>query len=97
MGNLEPVNFMKIWKEHEEWLSGPYPTSGMVAWNKKNNTIEIHKIMGGPYEINLDRCTTKAEVLNWIFHIMGKNWAKDIIYDLLYMFRNILPSELLFD
>src|SRR5688572_29071962 len=29
------------------------------------------------YEIDLDTCTTSAEVLDWICQVIGKSWADD--------------------
>lgn len=29
------------------------------------------------YEVHLDRCTTSAEVLDWICQVAGKTWAND--------------------
>lgn len=29
------------------------------------------------YEVDLEDCTTSAEVLDWIFQIAGKTWADD--------------------
>jgi hypothetical protein len=29
-----------------------------------------------PYEVDLNRCRTSAEVLDWIFQLRGKGWAQ---------------------
>ena len=45
-----------------------------IQWESK--TIAIFDDSGVErYEIDLDRCNTSAEVLNWIFQIKHKTWC----------------------
>lgn len=54
-------------------------------WNFKQSTREltIDKEEAGEgqerYAIDLDRCTTSAEVLDWIIQVAGKSWATDCV------------------
>lgn len=47
---------------------------GNWKFDKKNLTL-THSGAGRGYEIDLERCTTSAEVLDWIFQIESKTWA----------------------
>ena len=43
------------------------------------------------WEIDLERCNTSAEILDWIFHMRGKgNWTDQDTLDLLEAFDAIL-------
>jgi hypothetical protein len=46
------------------------------------------------YEIDLDRCTTSAQVLDWIFQIVQKSWATDrVLSALLHALNAILHPQ----
>lgn len=46
------------------------------------------------YEVYLDRCTTSAQVLDWIMQIGKKTWAtKEIIADLVLKLDEILDIQ----
>jgi hypothetical protein len=97
MEELVPIDFNKLIEEHREWYEQDNPRLGNVVWNKQLNTLELYVYPSGSYyEIDLDRCQTKADLLDWIFHLTEKFWYKDVAYDLLMMFKEVLPSKLLF-
>ena len=33
----------------------------------------------GEYEVDLERCTTPAQVLDWIVQVSKKTWATDVV------------------
>jgi hypothetical protein len=43
-------------------------------YSQKNLTLEFHGERDG-YEVDLERCNTPAQAMDWIFQIAGKNWA----------------------
>lgn len=97
MEEIQLVNFRKVMEEHIEWHNQPYPSKGKVVWNKKLQTLELYVYPNGSwYEIDLERCKTKEEIMDWIFHLTEKTWYKDVAYDLLMMFLEVLPHKLLF-
>ena len=52
--------------------------------DEKALTININTGRGHTYEIDLERCRTPGEVLDWIYQIKSKTWAtSEIIFDLL--------------
>ncbi len=52
--------------------------------------IEGHWI----YEVDLERCRTSAEVLDWIFQVAGKTWCTDkILGGLIHMLDKILHPQ----
>jgi hypothetical protein len=42
------------------------------------------------YEIDLEQCTTSAEMLDWIFQIAGKPWASDRVIAALVRLLDVL-------
>src|SRR5690606_4151805 len=54
-----------------------------APWKFKKSTLEltIDKEEAGKgqvrYAIDLEKCTTSAEVLDWIMQVVGKNWGTD--------------------
>jgi hypothetical protein len=71
---------------------------GHCFFNGSENYIAIYDAWKERYWIDLDRCQTKSEVLDWLFHINNKTWATaDIMKDLLSMFSMVLPDEVKWD
>lgn len=47
----------------------------IAVFNKANLTIELITHDGHQlYEIDLERCTTPAQLLDWIYQLHGKTW-----------------------
>lgn len=66
------------------------------AWTYRvNRTLECRNERGGYiYDVDLDRCRTSAEVLDWIFQITAKTWASpEIVKDLLQAIRDLLGPQ----
>lgn len=65
---------------------------GNWIYNAKNFTLVIKKpSYRSGYDIDLERCATAQEVLNWIVHMRGKNWMDDKdLADLVRAFHDIL-------
>ena len=45
------------------------------------------------YEIDLERCTTSAALLDWIFQINGKGWGPKAMADLIDAFDDIFYPQ----
>ena len=75
-----------------ELLAEPDPprkSSKYCRFNRENLTIEIYDKGTWAYEIDLERCTDSAELLDWILQLHGKGWVTpqmlfDIIEELEY-------------
>jgi len=66
-------------------------------FNKDNMTIEVWPdgigcgdiISGGIYEIDLERCSNSAEVLDWIYQLFYKSWVDaELMMEFLECFNN---------
>lgn len=52
------------WGDHEyRWV-----------YHAENLTLELVHDGRWCYEVDLERCTTSAEMLDWIFQVQGKGW-----------------------
>jgi hypothetical protein len=62
----------------EVMLSKPQLRHGNSEYRPGNNVILLHlsKPTGRIYEVDLDRCTTAAQALDWILHISKKTWCE---------------------
>ena len=76
-----------------EILSLPYDPRDEIREGSKARideellTIEVDIGHGHTYQIDLERCNTPAQVLDWIFQIKVKTWATpEIMFDLLVAF-----------
>ena len=79
----------------------PSPSERPSPWvfNPAAMTLELHK--GGHqepvYDVDLERCRTPAEVLDWIMHIQGKHWASDeVLAGLVRSLWDCLGSKICF-
>jgi hypothetical protein len=46
------------------------------------------------YEVDLERCKTSAQVLDWIMQVAGKNWATpQVMYDLIRAIDDLLHLQ----
>lgn len=96
MGRLNGfISMEELFKEAEEIEKKILmnPVWGEWKLNKKTMCLE-HRM----YEIDLeDRCNTSAQILDWIFQILGKNWANpNTIYDLCQAFNFIFRVQEMF-
>lgn len=50
-----------------------------MVHNRDNKTIEIYCYPHPSdfYEVDLEEITEKEHVINWIHHLMDKNWMQD--------------------
>jgi hypothetical protein len=70
-----------------EWI---YNCNDLTLWL----TVQPH------YEVDLERCNTSAQVLDWIAQVAGKIWATDKIVgalvrkldEVLYLQKNFCPG-----
>lgn len=59
-----------------EWLKTR--RIGLAEYDPETNVIKLHVYSGNSvYEVDLDRCQTKEDLLDWVFHLLGKRWCKD--------------------
>lgn len=49
---------------------------GVAEYDPDANIIDLSVAAGYHYEVDLDRCRTQKESLDWIFHLAGKAWCK---------------------
>ena len=68
---------------------------GHWKYNPNNLTLEIAKKGAGsksnPFYVNLEKCNTSAEILDWIFQIKNTQWCSDQdIADLLRAFDDLM-------
>lgn len=46
------------------------------------------------YEVDLERCTTSAEVLDWIMHVAGKHWSTpEVVAGLIHALNQVLRPK----
>jgi hypothetical protein len=56
----------------------------------RNRTLELP----GFYYVDLDRCRSSAEILDWIFQIQQKNWATSVVLaNLLHALHDLLNPQ----
>src|SRR6266487_1772983 len=65
--------------ELTEFLAEPDEPSDWGPWRLKTSTRELSVRVGKQhsYEVDLDDCTTSAQVLDWMMQVAGKSWADD--------------------
>jgi hypothetical protein len=50
---------------------------GLAEYDPDTQTIKLYVYAGqNTYNIDLDRCKTQRDLLDWLFHISGKTWCK---------------------
>jgi hypothetical protein len=67
----------------DDWEPDPPIGSGWGPWalNDQTMTLETDRPQypaGGGYWIDLESCTSSAEVLDWVCQVAGKLWADDV-------------------
>lgn len=65
-------------------------------WQPKNDslTIELHHDNAPRYYIDLERCKTCAEILDWIIQVSKKTWCTpDILSDLVLKLDYLLDIQ----
>jgi hypothetical protein len=87
---LKAMDFAEVDRKNKEWNANPRPRIGHAILDRRRNCI----ILRGPYdyEVDLDRCKSNDDILNWIMHIAGKTWADPrenptLLGDLVLMLR----------
>jgi hypothetical protein len=49
------------------------------SWEFDRRTLVLRHVGGYGYEVDLERCNTPAEVLDWIAQIEGKTWGTPVV------------------
>jgi hypothetical protein len=71
MGELDSLADAKM----DEWLETR--RVGVAEYDPDTQTIRLYVYAGqNTYQIDLDRCKTQKELLDWILHLSGKTWCK---------------------
>jgi hypothetical protein len=66
----------------------------MNVWKYRKSNRTLTLAMKPGYEVDLDRCTTSAQVLDWIAQVAKKTWAtRKIIADLVLMLDRCLDLQ----
>ena len=69
---------------------------GYWRYNPNNLALQFRKTIGNDYsyyEVDLERCNTSAEILDWIFQVKNKVWCSDTdIADLLRAFDDLMDT-----
>ncbi len=67
-----------------------------AGWQYESQTLVLAFYEEGrwTYEVDLERCTTSAEVLDWIMQVASKTWATDaVIAGLVRALRDLLEPQ----
>jgi hypothetical protein len=68
---------------------------GQWRFFPSNNTLRLIQNGRERYEIDLDRITNAAELLDWILHIESKPWASyEVMQDLTIALPKVLPLRI---
>jgi hypothetical protein len=68
---------------------------GRVRFNDESSCIFIQVHPHYEYDIDLERCRTAEQALDWIHQVcIDKNWGKEVSNDLLRMMFIVIPSTL---
>lgn len=63
-------------------------------WHLDPTVYVLYTEAGGyRYEVDLERCLTSAEVLDWICQIAGKIWDEPIVGDLVQAIDDVLRPQ----
>ncbi len=68
--------------------------SSRVWYNEKSDAICLLASPGYVYDIDMSRCRTAAEVLDWIHQINDKNWGRELMVQFLDVLFAVIPSDL---
>jgi len=80
---------------HGQFPLSPREVAALKIWCFDPNTLTL-TLHGGPYpyEIDLQRCRTSAQMLDWVMQIAVKRWADDrILASLVRAFDAILRPQ----
>jgi len=67
------------------------------GWTYHPESLMVRYRVKGSYEfeVDLETCTTSAEMLHWIFHVSTKRWAtNEVIGDLVKILKKLLRPQL---
>ena len=75
-----------IIKSAAEIMAEPPEPRQWGGWKLKKSTYELEYFpyakgetgAAYSYSVDLERCTTSAQMLDWIMQIAGKTWANDV-------------------
>ena len=71
------------------------PVNLTLALSPSGRRLMDGDLLGpGEYEVDLERCTTSAQVLDWIVQVSKKTWATDaIVADLVRALDDVLDMQ----
>lgn len=71
-------------KQCRNW--GPWKLDRELLVLRKDTQIEW-------YEVDLERCLSSAEMLDWIFQVNGHGWSEDNVAGLINALRDLLRPQ----
>jgi len=75
-------------------ISAPFTIEKNRSWIFDKKRFVIKTIGRHWYEVDLERCLTAPEILDWIVQLHKKTWVDDkIIYDLIEILDDILDIQ----
>jgi hypothetical protein len=87
-------NTQKDSAPHAVWFRPPEDRRRWGVWRLNVPTLElIYEEDRYHYAIDLERCTTSAALLDWIFQIEGKDWGPKVLCDLIRAFDDIFDPQ----
>lgn len=76
-------------------LLQPTTQIGRVRFNDESSMIYFETRPGGwEYDVDMKRCRTAAQALDWVHQLNAKSWAKPHMGDFLSIMFSAIPSTL---
>lgn len=73
----------------------PTTRIGRVRFNDESSTIYFEtRPNGWEYDVDMKRCRTAAQALDWVHQLNAKSWAKPHMTDFLSIMFSAIPSTL---
>ncbi len=91
----KPKTISEVAKEmvKQKKIFAKNPRIGNWTYQDSNLTLQYNSSENGWYEIDLERCNSSAEILDWIFQVNKKGYSAKDMKDLLDMFEKILRPQ----
>jgi hypothetical protein len=92
LDGLKPLSCTEAFR----WLAAKRTRTEWGCWkyHPENLTLECGDERGFIYEVDLERCSTSAGGLDWVFQVHRKRWATaEIVKDLLTALDDLLNPQ----
>jgi hypothetical protein len=94
--STSPDDWRSLFHTHEELAAALADSEDRRRWGIWRLETSTWELVNEEthYRIDLERCTTSAALLDWIFQINGKGWGPKAMADLIDAFDDIFyPQE----